>query len=128
MKKVKEALREGVSYTQDLICDEGLRSDIRSALVHGAQAGDRVRRDIDVAEMTSRLASDRHLRRNVRELLDDLDSAGDRIRRRPTRRLRSAFAIAIGSGVIVAVVLPVRRWLGDHASGNGRMSLDASAG
>jgi hypothetical protein len=129
MEKVKGALTEAVAFTDELIRDRRLRSDVRSAVDHGAVATDRVRRNIGVGSITSRLAADKKLRRSLRALLDDLDSAGERIRRKPTHRVRNALLIVAGSGAAVAVVPNARRWVAGHvpAPQNGHMRADTAA-
>jgi hypothetical protein len=109
-QRVKEALREAVSYTDELIRDERLRSDVRSAVRHGAVATQRVRRASGFSGLTARLAADRELRENLRSLLDDVDSAGGRIRRPARHRMRTALVIVGGSGAILAAVPSARRW------------------
>jgi hypothetical protein len=128
VQKVKDALREAASYTDELIRDERLRSDVRSAFGHGAEATDRVRTDIGAADITSRLAADKKLRKNLRALLDDLESAGERVRRKRTHRVRNALLIVAGTGAAVVAVPNARRWVADHIpSQNGGMPPDVAA-
>ena len=128
MQKVKGALGEVASYTDELIRDERLRSDVRSVFGHGAEATDRVRADIGAANITSRLAADKKLRKNLRALLDDLESAGERVRRKRTHRVRNALLIVAGTGAAVVAVPNARRWVADHIpSQNGGMRADVGA-
>lgn len=128
MEKVKATLRDAVSYTDELIRDERLRSHVRSAVDHGAVATDRVRADIGAGNIASRLAADKKLRKNLRALLDDLDRAGGRVRRRRTHRVRNALLIVAGTGAAVAVVPNTRRWVVEHipVSQNGGMPAGAA--
>lgn len=128
MQKVKDALREAASYTDEIIRDERLRSDVRSAFGHGAAATDRVREDIGAANITSRLAADKKLRKNLRALRDDLENASERMRRKRTHRVRNALLIVAGTGAAVVVVPNARRWVADHIpSQNGGMRADVPA-
>ena len=128
IQKVKDALREAASYTDELIRDERLRSDVRSAFGHGAVATDRVRTDIGAANITSRLAADKKLRKNLRALLDDLESAGERVRGKRSHRVRNALLIVAGTGAAVVAVPNARRWVADHIpSQNGGMRADVPA-
>ena len=130
MEKVKDALGEAVTYTDELIRDERLRSHARSAVDHGAAATDRLRQNIGPGNITSRLAADKKLRKNLRALLDDLDRASERVRRRRSHRVRNALLIVAGTGAAVAVVPNARRWVADRVptSQNGHMPADAAAG
>jgi hypothetical protein len=123
---VKDALTEAVTYADELVRDERLRSDVRSAYDHGAAATDRVREDLGQANFTSRLATDKKLRRSLRALLDDLDSAGERMRRKRSHRVRNAMLIVVGTGAAVAVIPNARRWISGQtsASQNGGMETD----
>jgi hypothetical protein len=129
MERTKEALREAVSYTDELIRDEGLRSDIRSAVGHGAEATDRVRDDLGAGRITSRLAADKKLRKNLRALLDDLDRAAERMRRKRRHRVRNALLIVAGTGAAVAVIPSARRLVAGQMSGsqNGGMPAEVAA-
>ena len=110
MERVKDVLREAVSYTDELIRDERLRSDIRSAVGHGAVATQRVRGASGFAGVTERLVADRKLRESLRSLLADVDRAGGRVRSKTSHRLRNALFVVGGSGVVLAAVPSARRW------------------
>jgi len=45
--KTKAALREVLSYADSVVRDEALRSHLLAAAGHGAEMGDRVRKDVD---------------------------------------------------------------------------------
>jgi hypothetical protein len=94
----------------ELIRDQRLRSDIRSAVGHGVVAAHRVRDDSGLPGLTSRLAADRELRKNLRSLLDDMDSAGGRVRHKTSHRFRNALLVVGATGAIFAVVPNARRW------------------
>jgi hypothetical protein len=128
IEKVKDAVREAVSYTDELIRDERLRSHVRSAVDHGAVATERVRADIGAGNITSRLAADKKLRKNLRALIDDIDRANERVRRKRTHRVRNALLIVVGTGAAVAVVPNARRWVADRMPGaqNGHMPADVA--
>lgn len=111
MDKAKGTLREAVSYADEIIRDERLRTDILAAIGHGSEAGDRIRKDIDDAGIAKRLAADKKLRKKLRQTLDDLDSAGERLRRTERHRVRNVVLIVAGAGAVAAMAPTVRRWL-----------------
>ena len=112
MEKVRDALREAIAYTDDLVQDKRLRSHVRSAVGHGALATKRLRHD---GNFSSRLAADKKLRKHLQALLDDIERVGDRVRRKRSHRVRNTLLIAAGSGAVVAAV-PARRWVVDRGS------------
>ncbi len=111
MDKAKGALRDVVSYADEVVRDERLRADIRAAIGHGATARDRLKKDIADGGITTRLAGDKKLRKNLLALLDDLDSAGDRMRRRKRHRARNVLLIIAGTGAVVAAIPGIRHFL-----------------
>jgi len=114
--KAREALSDAISYADDLVHDERLRSDLQSALGHGLAAGRRLREDSGVAGLAERIESDRKLRKNVRGMLDDLDRAAGRARRRTSHRLRNTLLVLGGGGFVLALVPRARRWIEAHWS------------
>jgi len=111
--RVKDALKEAIAYTDELIRDERLRSDVRSAVGHGAVAANRLQEVSGFSGLTTRLAADRKLRQSLRSLLDDLDHAGGRVRRK-RHRLRNAL-IVVGAGGAIATAVPnTRRWAAER--------------
>jgi hypothetical protein len=116
MNKAKRTVRDVASYAQEVIQDERLRADMRSALGHGASATDRVRKGIETGGISTQLVSDKKLRKNRRAMLDDLDDAGDRMRRKKRHRVRNALLMLAG-GVAAVVALPrIRPWLAERKS------------
>jgi signal transduction protein with GAF and PtsI domain len=118
MERVRGVLGESLSYTNDLVHDKRLRSDVRSAIDHGSEAKDRFREDIGAERMAARLMTDRKLRKNLRALIDDIDRVSDRMRRRRSHRVRNAILIVAGTGAAVAIISPARRWVGSQVSGS----------
>jgi hypothetical protein len=116
MDKAKKKLREVVSYADEIVRDERLRADIRSAAGHGANASERVKKDIDGVSISSRLAADKKLRMNLRAMLDDLDDASERVRRKKSHRARNVLLMLIASAAAVAAVPKVRLWLSERTS------------
>lgn len=114
--KVRAALRDAVSYADEVAGDERLRDDLRAAMGHGLEARDRIRRDVADGSIATRLTNDRKLRRTVRAMIEDLDSATDRVRRRKRHRLRNGLLVLGGIGVVAAVVPNLRRWIGGRPS------------
>lgn len=128
MERVQEILKSAASYTEDVLRDERLRSNIRSAAGHAAVAAERVREDSGLSGFAARVERDRQLRKNLRSLLDDLDSAGERVRRKKQHRVRTALLIIGGTGVTLAAIPNTRRWVAGHvlASDNGGPSAVAT--
>jgi hypothetical protein len=108
-EKVKEALTDAISYTEEIARDKRLRSNLRSAAAHGAKVRDRFRTNVRDGLSTSRLANDKKLRKHLRALLDDLESVGDRVRRKRSHRVRNAFLVIAGTGAAVVAVPNARR-------------------
>lgn len=121
LDKAKASLREVVSYADSVVRDEALRADLLAAVGHGAEMGDRVKKDIDTDRIAKRLANDKKLRKELRAAIDDLDSAGGRLRRRHDHRRRNVILIVVGAGAVAAIVPAARHWLTngatEHASG-----------
>lgn len=113
MDKAKDTLRDVVSYADQIVRDERLRADILSAIGHGAEAGDRIKRDINEAGIATRLVEDRKLRKKLRATLDDLDNASERLRHKQRRRVRKMLLIVVGAGAVAAIVQGTRHRLGD---------------
>ncbi len=116
MEKVKEALKEAASYSDERVHDRRLRLNIQAAVAHGTAAATRVRRDVGAARMTSRMAHDKKLRRDLRALLHDLDGALGRLRNKRRHRVRNALLLVSGTGVAVAATPSARRWIGNRTS------------
>jgi hypothetical protein len=127
LDKTKASLRDVLSYADSVVRNEALRADLLAAAGHGAEMGNRVRKDVDAAGIKKRLARDRKLRKEVRAALDDLDSAGDRLHRRRSHRLRNVIVILAGVTAVAAIVPTARRRLAEGASGHagGMMPVDA---
>jgi hypothetical protein len=120
LDKAKASLRELVSYADSVVRDEALRADLLAAVGHGAQMGDRVRKDIDAVGIKKRLAKDKKLRRELRAAIDDLEGAGGRLRRTDHRR-RNVILIVASAGAVAAIVPAARHWVTngakEHAGG-----------
>lgn len=111
MDRVRAAVREAVTYIDEVAGDERLRGDLRSAMNHGDEARSRIRKDVTGDSVATRLANDRKLRKKVHAMLDDLESAGDRLRRKERHRLRNGLLVLGGIGAVAAALTGVRRWI-----------------
>jgi len=109
MDRMKAAAREAVAYVDEIANDEQLRKNLRSAMGHGAEARDRIRKDLADGDVATRLADDRKLRKTIRAMLDDLDGAGERMRRKNRHRLRNVLLVLVGVGAAAAAIPIVRR-------------------
>jgi hypothetical protein len=126
LDKAKASLREIASYADSVVRDDALRADLLAAVGHGAQLGDRVRKDIDADGIKKRLARDRKLRKQLRAAIDDFDSAGDRLRRRHDHRRRNVILIVAGAGAVAAIVPVARHWLANGATGHATGAMPAN--
>jgi hypothetical protein len=116
--KVKAAVRDAFSYADEIARDQRLRMDLRDAMEHGADASQRIRKDVAAGSIATRLANDRKLRKKVRAMLDDLDSASDRVRRKKSHRLRNGLLVLAGAGAVAAAAIPnVRQRIADLVAG-----------
>ena len=114
--KAADMMRDVVKYAQETAQDARLRADFRSALEHGSNASDRLKKDIQAGNIYTRLAADKKLRKNLKAMLDDLDDAGSRMRRGRSHRVRNALLVLAGI-VAAALAFPrVRPWLEERAS------------
>jgi hypothetical protein len=102
-EKVTEALKEAASYTDRIVHDRRLRSDLRSAVEHGARAAKLAQRDLRDSRGAARIAGNAKLRKSVRALVDDMSRATGRVqRKRQTHRVRNAFLLVGGTGAALA--------------------------
>ena len=115
-KKAKDVLGDVVSYADDLVHDERMRSDLRSALDHGLAASQRLSEDAGIAGFSERLERDKKLRASIRAMFDDLDHAAERARRRTSHRVRNTILVVGGAGMAVVGVVRSRRWIEAHWS------------
>ena len=111
--KVKEALLSAASHADDALRDRRLHNDLRSAARHGDVAAARIRQDVGLSSLLTRLAEDKTLRKNVKALLEDLESAGERIRGKRSHRVRNVLLIASAGSTALAVPAG-RRWVSTH--------------
>jgi hypothetical protein len=117
IERVTDALSDAIVFTDEMVRNQRLRSDLRAAIDHGQRAGHRVREDVGANGVTSRLASDKRLRKNLRALVDDLESAGTQLRRRRSHRVRNALLVVAGTGAVVALAPGARHWIAERLSG-----------
>lgn len=116
MDRVTEALGDAIAFTDEVVRDRRLRSDLRAAIDHGQRVGMRVREGFAEEALTSRLASDKKLRKNLRALVEDLESARSQVRRKRTHRVRNAFLVLAGTSAAVALVPSARQWIAERLS------------
>ena len=124
LDKVKTAVRDAVSYADEIASDERLRADLRAAMSHAAEARDRLKKDVADGSIAARLADDGKLRKNVSAMLDDLDSASDRVRHRNRHRLRNALLVLGSLGAVTAALPNVRRWMAARMSARSDSAVD----
>jgi hypothetical protein len=127
-KKAKDMLSDAISYADELVHDERMRSDLCSALDHGLAASERLREDSGIVGFSERLESDTKLRKSIRSMLEDLDSAAHRARHRTSHRARNTILVLGGAGMAVVSVVRGRRWIEAHWSmgSNGTSPSQAS--
>lgn len=111
-ERVTEVLKEAASYTDRLAHDRRLRSDVKSAIDHGAIVTRLLRRDIRSSQVPSRVAADKRLRKSLRAFVNDIASATGRVqRKRRSHRVRNALLLVGGTGAAVAAGAKGRRWI-----------------
>lgn len=115
-RKTREMMSDVISYADEVVRDERMRSDLRSALDHGLAASRRLADGSGMAGLGERLDSDKKLRKDVRAMLDDLERAADRARRRTSHRARNTILVVGAAGMAVAGVVGGRRWVEAHWS------------
>lgn len=120
VRKAKEAIGGVVAYLDEVASDQRLRTDVRAAIGHGAEARDQIRRDLGARTIAMRLASDRALRENIRRLLDDMDRASDRVLRRKRHRIRNGLLVLGGVAAAAAAAPKLRPWFTERTSGEPR--------
>jgi hypothetical protein len=120
VRKAKEAISGVVAYLDEVASDKRLRTDVRAAIGHGAEARDQIRRDLGARTIAMRLASDRALRENIRRLLDDMDRASDRVLRRKRHRIRNGLLVLGGVAAAAAAAPKLRLWFTERTSGEPR--------
>ncbi len=127
-KRAKEVLSDAISYADDLVHDERMRTELRSALDHGLTASQRLRDDSGIVGFRERFESDKKLRKSIRAMLDDLDRAADRARQRTSHRFRNTILVLGGAGMAIVGVVGSRRWVEAHWSvtSNGTSASEAS--
>jgi hypothetical protein len=116
MEKAKDTLRDVVTYADEVLRDERLRADIRTAVAHGSKASHRVKRGIAADGITTHLVSDKRLRKDLRGLLDGLESASARIHRTKDHRARNVLVVVASAGAVLAAIPNVRHWLAQRTS------------
>jgi uncharacterized membrane protein len=100
MKRRTKKVRQALAYADELVRDDALRANLRSAAEHSAKSAKRVRKESGLSGVGDRLASDERLRKNLRALLVDLE--------RPRHRLRNT-ALVLGSAAGVIALAPRAR-------------------
>jgi uncharacterized membrane protein len=101
---VADAASELSGYGTDLVKDEKLRQRLMAALVAGAEARRRVKRQAGVLGFARRLASDPVLQAQLVEMFVQLQKAKRRVERRRSHKLRNSVVVLAGFGAASAAV------------------------
>jgi uncharacterized membrane protein len=101
---VAGAASELSGYGTDLVKDEKLRQRLMAALVAGAEARRRAKRQAGVLGFARRLASDPILQAQLVEMFVQLQKAQRRVERRRSHKLRNSVVVLAGFGAASAAV------------------------
>jgi uncharacterized membrane protein len=101
---VGDAASELSGYGTELVQDEKLRERLMAAIVAGAAARRRARRQAGVRGFVQRLAADPVLRAQVGEMLAQLQKAQRRVERRRSHKVRNSLLVLAGFGAASAAV------------------------
>jgi hypothetical protein len=132
---VSDATNAVVEYVDPLRKDEKLRQRLAAAILAGAAARQRVRRQTGLAGLVRRLAADPVLRAQLIEVATQLQAAQKRAEKARGHKLRNAVLFVSGVGMIAAVpparekvlsLIGVRRDNG--AAGSGPVSPEQPTG
>jgi uncharacterized membrane protein len=125
-KQVVTDVVDAVSpYADQLAHDEKLRARLVSAVAAAVAARERVRQQVGLAGLATRLGSDPVLRAQLAEAAAALRGARNRIDRRRRRKSRDVVVFLAGAGLVAAAVPSVRKAvlgkLGARTSSYGRI-------
>jgi uncharacterized membrane protein len=107
-KAVGDAAEAVVDYVDPLARDEKLRQRLAAAIVAGAAARNRMRRQTGLTGFARRLASDPVLHAQLAEMAAALQAAQRRAKRARSHRLRNTILFSAGVAMTVAAVPAVR--------------------
>lgn len=105
---VADAADAAIEYVDPLVKDEKLRERLAAAIVAGAAARNRVRKQTGVTGVARRLASDQVLRAQLAEVAVALQTAQKRAKSARSHRRRNAILFVSGVGMIVAAIPSLR--------------------
>jgi uncharacterized membrane protein len=109
---VKEAVADAadtvVEYIDPLAKDEKLRERLAAAIVAGAAARNRVRKQTGVRGLVRRLAADPVLRAQLVDMTVALEAARKRAKKSRSHRLRNATLFLTGVGMTIAAIPALR--------------------
>jgi hypothetical protein len=101
---VADAASELSGYGTKLVKDEKLRERLMAAVVAGASARRRARRQAGVRGLVRRLAADRVLRGQLTEMVVQLQKARHRVEKRRGHKVRNSILVLAGFGAASAAV------------------------
>jgi uncharacterized membrane protein len=113
---VAEAASAAVDFVDPLAKDEKLRQRLAKAIVAGAAAKQRVRRQTGMTGFTRRLTTDPVLRMQVIEIAMQLKAAQQRVKKTRSHKLRNTVLFMSG-GMVIAAVPSVRKKLASMIGG-----------
>jgi hypothetical protein len=106
--KVTDAAEAVVEYIDPLAKDEKLRKRLVAALVAGAAARSRVRKQTGVTGLVRRLSADRVLRAQLVEMTEALQAAQKRAKKTRSHRRRNTLLFLTGVGMTIAATPGLR--------------------
>jgi len=108
---VGEATSAVVDYVDPFVKDEKLRQRVAAAILAGAAARQRVRRQTGMRGFALRLAADPVLRAQLVEMAMQLKAAQKRVKKTRSHKLRNTLLFTSGVGMVIAAVPSARERL-----------------
>jgi hypothetical protein len=102
---VADATGAMVDYVDPLAKDEKLRQRLAAAIIAGAGARQRVRRQRGLTGLVRRLAADPVLRAQLIELGAELKGVQKRAKKAHSHKLRNVMLVAGGAGMVAAAIV-----------------------
>jgi uncharacterized membrane protein len=105
---VADAADAAIEYVDPLVKDERLREKLATAIVAGAAARNRMRKQTGLIGLARRLAADQVLRAQLAEMAVALDAAQKRAKKARGHRRRNTILFVSGVGMTVAAIPALR--------------------
>lgn len=108
-RRVKEEATGASELASALAKDKKFRTEVISAIEHGAVARHRAARNVGALAILRRMSADAELRRELAEVATSLEKAWSRVQKKRSHRLRDASLLLGAGGAAMAAALPQPR-------------------